>query len=154
MRFFYSPCTCGSFSQPSVKTTATARPNIVKIVDRLRFWLLLILFHKKIIKHLDNLLDSDRDDQDDQDEEKMIRNELMNMANNNKPEDVSRIEIFNNKKKKRLYALLDYLFKLKKDAKKNLKDYREDYIPIWEKVFLLWSAPITKFWINLVPWIF
>lgn len=56
-------------------------------------------------------MDSDRDDQDDQDEEKMIRNELMNISSK-KQEDVI------NKKIKTILIKMLILFKFKGKEKK------------------------------------
>ena len=68
-----------------------------------------------------NVFDSDRDDQDDLDEEKMIRTELMNIST-------------------------------KQPGEEKRKSSKIDHVTVnfWEKIFLLWSAPVTKFWINLV----
>lgn len=69
-----------------------------------------------------------QDDQDDQDEEKMIRNELMNISNKLKEKKVPKLA----------------------DLKAEIQQVT---LPFWEKIVLLWSAPISKFWINLTFYI-
>jgi len=70
-----------------------------------------------------------QEEQDDQDEEKMIRNELMNISN----------------------KLQENV--LPKHSAELQEEVQQVTLPFWEKIVLLWSAPISKFWINLTFYI-